>query len=89
MKLKKGNKKEKDEKEKPDRLLDLIIIKMMLALTLSVVFLFGGGTMFIYASFNNIEIEGYSSIFGSIFGVHIAILMLYYSVSLFKYIVSD
>jgi hypothetical protein len=76
-------------KTKPDRQFDIVVIKMMGALALSVAFLFGGGAIFVYATFGSFSIPGYDPIFGTILGVHIALLMVYYSLSLFKYIVSD
>ncbi|MCE7738797.1 MAG: hypothetical protein KAU62_12815 [Candidatus Heimdallarchaeota archaeon] len=76
-------------KLKPDRLFDLVVIKMMTALAMSVALLFGGGTVFIYAVAGNIAVGSYDSSVGTIFGVHIALLMFYYSFALFKYIVSD
>jgi len=77
------------QKQKPDRQFDTIIIKMMAALAFSVALLVGGGTIFIYATFRSIPLEGYNSLVGTFLGIHLAILMIYYSVSLFKYIVSD
>ncbi|MHA1304123.1 MAG: hypothetical protein ACTSQE_06270 [Candidatus Heimdallarchaeaceae archaeon] len=82
-------KKKEETADKPDRLFDIIVIKMMLALTLSVSFLFGGGTLFIYSAFNSIEIEGYSPIVGSFLGIHAAMLLLYYSIAFFRYIITD
>lgn len=76
-------------KAKPDRQFDIVVLKMMAALAFSVSFLFGGGTIFIYAALGSFNIPGYDSIFGTVLGVHIALLMVFYSLSLFKYIVSD
>ena len=76
-------------KTKPDRQFDIVVIKMMAAWAFSVAFLFGGGTIFVYAALGSFNIPGYDAIFGTILGVHMALLMVYYSVSLFKYIVSD
>jgi len=76
-------------KLKPDRQFDLVVIKMMAALGISVAFLFGGATIFVYAVAGNIDVGSYDSSVGTIFGVHIALLMFYYSFALFKYIVSD
>lgn len=75
--------------EKPDKVFDMVIIKMMAALTFSVALLFGGGTMFVYAAARALHIEGYPDYVGAFFGIHLAILMLYYSIALFKYIVTD
>ncbi len=77
------------QKLKPDRQFDAVILKMMAALAFSVALLVGGGTIFVYASFQDIPLEGYSPIVGTFLGIHLAILMIFYSVSLFKYIVSD
>ena len=76
-------------KPKPDRQFDLVVIKMMAALTISVALLFGGGTIFVYAAAGNIAVGSYDSTVGTVFGIHLALLMFYYSVALFKYIVSD
>jgi hypothetical protein len=76
-------------KPKPDRQFDLVVIKMMAALTISVALLFGGGTIFVYAAAGNIAVGSYDSAVGTVLGIHLALLMLYYSVALFKYIVSD
>ncbi|OLS32113.1 MAG: hypothetical protein HeimAB125_12290 [Candidatus Heimdallarchaeota archaeon AB_125] len=76
-------------KPKPDRQFDLVVIKMMAALTISVALLFGGGTIFVYAAAGNIAVDPYDSTVGTILGIHLALLMFYYSVALFKYIVSD
>ena len=76
-------------KPKPDRQFDLVVIKMMAALTISVALLFGGGTIFIYAASGNISVGSYDSSVGTVLGIHLALLMFYYSVALFKYIVSD
>ena len=77
------------QKEKPDRQFDAVIIKMMAALAFSVALLFGGGTIFVYATFRSIPLEGYNSLVGTFLGIHLAILMIFYSISLFKYIISD
>ncbi|MHA1853336.1 MAG: hypothetical protein ACTSUF_07470 [Candidatus Heimdallarchaeaceae archaeon] len=76
-------------KDKPDIVFDIIIIKMMAALTFSVALLFGGGTMFVYAAARALHIPGYQDYVGAFFGIHLAILMIYYSIALFKYIISD
>lgn len=76
-------------KPKPDRQFDLIVLKMMGALALSVALLFGGGTIFVYAASRNLSIEGYDTFVGMVLGIHIAILMIYYAIAMFKYIVSD
>lgn len=76
-------------KPKPDRQFDIVVVKMMGALAFSGALLFGGGTIFIYATFGSFAIPGYDPIFGTVLGVHLALLMVYYSLSLFKYIVSD
>ena len=77
------------QKVKPDRQFDAVIIKMMAALAFSVALLFGGGTIFVYATFQSIPLEGYNSLVGTFLGIHLAILMIFYSISLFKYIISD
>ena len=77
------------QKPKPDRQFDIVIIKMMAALAFSVALLVGGGTIFVYAAFRSIPLEGYNSLVGTFLGIHLAILMIFYSISLFKYIVSD
>ncbi len=76
-------------KQKPDRQFDLVVMKMMGALAFSVALLFGGGTIFIYAVSGNIAISGYESNAGSVLGVHMAVIMIFYAFALFKYIVSD
>jgi len=76
-------------KPKPDKQFDVIVLKMMTALAFSVAFLFGGGTIFVYAVTQNLIVEPYSAYVGSVLGIHIAVLMIYYALSLFKYIVSD
>ena len=76
-------------KEKPDRQFDIVVLKMMGALALSVALLFGGGTIFVYAASRNLVIEGYDVYVGMVIGIHLAILMIYYAISMFKYIVSD
>ncbi len=76
-------------KQKPDRQFDLVVIKMMGALALSVALLFGGGAILIYAVAGNIAIAGYENTVGTILGVHIATLMIFYAFAMFKYIVSD
>lgn len=86
----KNSKKQKEKKPKPDPLFDLIVIKMMTALALSVTFLFSGGALFVYAAFRNIEIEGESNpTVGAFLGIHLSILLLYYSYTSFKYIITD
>ncbi len=82
-------KKPPPKKQKPDRQFDAVVIKMMAALAFSVALLFGGGTVFVYAAFRNLSLEGYSSFVGTFLGIHLAILMVFYSLTLFKYIVSD
>ena len=76
-------------KPKPDRQFDIVVIKMMGALAFSVALLFGGGAIFVFATFGSYEIPGYDPIFGTVLGIHLALLMVFYSLSLFKYIVSD
>jgi len=76
-------------KAKPDRQFDIVVIKMMAALAFSVALLFGGGTVFVYAAFQRFDVPGYPLIVGTFLGIHMAILMIYYSISLFKYIISD
>lgn len=76
-------------KVKPDRQFDLIILKMMSALAFSVALLFGGGTILVYAVARNISIVGYENTVGTVFGIHLAALMVFYAFALFKYIVSD
>ena len=87
--IRKAERKQSSDKLKPDRLFDLVVIKMMAALAMSVALLFGGGTVFIYAAARNIAVGSYDPSVGTIFGVHIALLMFYYAFALFKYIVSD
>jgi hypothetical protein len=84
-----SEKKPPKSKPKPDRQFDIVVIKMMAALAFSVALLFGGGAIFIYATFGSFNVPGYDPIFGTVLGVHLALLMVYYSLSLFKYIVSD
>ena len=91
---KKADKKSKvDTKPKPDKLFDMIILKMMTALAFSVALLFGGGTLLVYSlNPNAVTIAGFENEFISVWtflGVHMTILMLYYAFALFKYIVSD
>ena len=81
--------KQKSPTEEPDRIFDIIVIKMMAALAFSVALLFGGGTMFVYAATRAIEVPGYEPIIGTFLGLHMSLLMIYYALSLFKYIVSD
>ncbi|MHA1259880.1 MAG: hypothetical protein ACTSRO_09635, partial [Candidatus Heimdallarchaeaceae archaeon] len=69
-------------KPKPDRQFDIIVLKMMGAIAFSVAFLFGGGAIFIYAATRNIPIENYDSYVGMVLGIHLALLMIYYSISL-------
>jgi len=76
-------------KDKPDRQFDIVVLKMMSALAFSVALLFGGGTILVYAISGNIEVVGYDNTAWSIFGIHLAALMIFYSFALFKYIVSD
>jgi hypothetical protein len=76
-------------KSKPDRQFDIVVIKMMAALTFSVALLFGGGAVFVYAASQRFPVPGYDLLVGSFLGIHMAILMIYYSISLFRYIVSD
>ncbi len=87
--LSKKKKKRQEKQPEHDKLFTLIVLKMMLSLTLSVALFFASGAVFLYAAFNKIPIEGYPSIVGSFLGINMAILMLYYSISFFKYIVSD
>ena len=82
-------KKPPPSKPKPDRQFDLVVVKMMAALTFSVALLFGGGTVFIYAVAGSISVGAYDSSVGTILGIHLALLMIFYSVALFRYIVSD
>ncbi len=79
----------KKTKEEPDTAFDLVIIKMVSALAFSVAFLFAGGTLFVYAAFGGISMPGYSTTVATFLSIHLSILMFYYSVALFKYIVSD
>ena len=76
-------------KEKPDRQFDIVVLKMMSALAISVALLFGGGTILIYAISGNVQVVGYENTAWTIFGIHLAALMIFYSFALFKYIVSD
>lgn len=76
-------------KEKPDRQFDIVVLKMMSALAISVALLFGGGTILVYAIAGKISVGEYESVVGTVFGVHLAALMIFYSFALFKYIVSD
>lgn len=75
--------------KKPDKLFDLVVLKMITALAVSSALLFGGGAIFVYAAARWIPIEPYDSIVGAFFGIHLSILMVYYAFALFKYIVSD
>jgi len=76
--------------KKPDKLFDMVVLKMITALAVSSALLFGGGAIFVYAAARWIPIEpNYDSIVGAFFGVHLSILMVYYAFALFKYIVSD
>ena len=85
----KDTKQPSPSKPKPDRQFDVVVMKMMAALALSVALLFGGGTIFIYAVAGSIEIQNYGNDVGTVLGIHITILMLFYAFALFKYIVSD
>ncbi|MHA1199328.1 MAG: hypothetical protein ACTSQF_08295 [Candidatus Heimdallarchaeaceae archaeon] len=76
-------------KVKPDRQFDIVIFKMMSALAFSVALLFGGGTFLVYAIARNIDIAGYENTVGTVLGIHLAALMVFYALALFKYIVSD
>lgn len=75
--------------KKPDKLFDMVVLKMITALAVSSALLFGGGAIFVYAAARWIPIEPYDSIVGAFFGIHLSILMVYYAFALFKYIVSD
>ena len=77
------------KKEKHDKQFDIVVIKMMLALALSVSLLFGGGALLVYAIAGNIPIVGYENTVFTVLGVHLAALMFFYAFALFKYIVSD
>ena len=76
-------------KAKPDRQFDIVVFKMMAALAVSVSLLFGGGTLLVYSVARKLPVEGYSSTVGAVFGIHLAVLMVFYAFALFKYIVSD
>ncbi len=76
-------------KVKPDRQFDIVVLKMMSALAISVAFLFGGGTILVYAVTRKITVVGYENLAGTVFGIHLAALMIFYSFALFRYIVSD
>lgn len=80
-------------KEKPDKLFNLIIIKMMAALAFSVALLFGGGALLVFSlSPEYVIIAGFEEAIISVWtflGIHMTLLMFYYSFALFKYIVSD
>ncbi len=82
-----------ETKQKPDKLFNLIILKMMAALAFSVTLLFGGGALLVYAlNPNAVVISGYEEEIISVWtflGIHMTLLMFYYSFALFKYIVSD
>ncbi len=80
-------------KQKPDKLFNLIIIKMMAALAFSVALLVGGVTLLVY-SLNPYAavIIGFEEEIISVWsflGIHLTLLLFYYAVALFKYIVSD
>lgn len=83
------NRKPPKTKQKPDRQFDIVVFKMMAALAISVALLFGGGTIFVYAVARHIEIAGYENTVGTVLGIHMAVLMIFYAFALFKYIVSD
>ncbi len=80
-------------KQKPDKLFDLIIFKMMAALAFSVALLFGGGSLLVFSL--NSDFVNFTGFEGEIIsvwtflGIHMTLLMFYYSFALFKYIVSD
>lgn len=76
-------------KEKPDRQFDIVVLKMMSALAFSVALLFGGGTILVYAIARNLPISGYDNTVGTVLGIHLAALMVFYAIALFRYIVSD
>ena len=80
-------------KEKLDKLFNLIIFKMMAALAFSVALLFGGGALLVFSLSSDFVIfSGFEEEIISVWtflGIHMTLLMLYYSFALFKYIVSD
>ena len=65
----------------------------MAALAFSVALLFGGGTLLVYSlNPNTVTILGFENEIISVWtflGIHMTLLMFYYSFALFKYIVSD
>ncbi len=80
-------------KQNPDKLFNLIILKMMAALAFSVALLVGGATLLVY-SLNPYAavILGFEEEIISVWsflGIHMTLLMFYYAIALFKYIVSD
>jgi hypothetical protein len=82
-----------ETKQKPDKLFNLIILKMMAALAFSVALLVGGVTLLVY-SLNPYAavIIGFEEEIISVWsflGIHLTLLLFYYAVALFKYIVSD
>ncbi|MHA1202037.1 MAG: hypothetical protein ACTSQ4_05905 [Candidatus Heimdallarchaeaceae archaeon] len=80
-------------KEKPDKLFNLIILKMMAALAFSVALLVGGVTLLVYSlNPNAVAILGFEEEIISVWsflGIHLTLLLFYYAIALFKYIVSD
>ncbi len=82
-----------ESKQKPDSLFSFIILKMMAALAFSVALLVGAVTLLVYSlNPNAVVILGFEEELISVWsflGIHITLLMFYYSFALFKYIVSD
>lgn len=82
-----------ETKQKPDALFSIIILKMMAALAFSVALLVGGLALLVYSlNPNAVVILGFEEELISVWsflGIHLTILIFYYSFALFKYIVSD